>query len=127
MNRREFALLLKSVLLGAAAVPVSSLATGDKQNRRRVIVIGAGLSGLAAARRLKAYGHEVLVLEGRDRIGGRTHTSMQWPDIPQRMANGRSGSVSRKLQTSRCSWAFSQRSKLRPWRVGPMHRSSRVP
>jgi monoamine oxidase len=82
MNRREFVLLLKSVLLGAAAIPVSSLATGDKQNRRRVIVIGAGLSGLAAARRLKAYGHEVLVLEGRDRIGGRTHTSMQWPDIP---------------------------------------------
>jgi monoamine oxidase len=39
-----------------------------------VIVIGAGASGLSAARLLKAKGVPVLVLEGRDRLGGRTHT-----------------------------------------------------
>jgi monoamine oxidase len=36
-----------------------------------VIVIGAGLAGLVAARELGSRGHEPLVLEARDRIGGR--------------------------------------------------------
>ena len=50
--------------------------------KKRILVIGAGLSGLAAARELQAKGYEVVVLEGRDRIGGRIWTSTQWPDLP---------------------------------------------
>jgi monoamine oxidase len=39
---------------------------------RRVVVIGAGLAGLHAAWRVHLAGVEVIVLEARDRVGGRT-------------------------------------------------------
>jgi len=39
-----------------------------------VAIVGAGVAGLAAAAALKASGHRVLVLEARDRIGGRVLT-----------------------------------------------------
>ena len=42
------------------------------ENASDVIVIGAGLAGLAAARRVVAAGLAVRVLEARDRVGGRT-------------------------------------------------------
>ena len=40
----------------------------------RVVVVGAGIAGLAAASRLSDEGIDCVVLEARDRIGGRLHT-----------------------------------------------------
>src|SRR5688500_16361224 len=40
----------------------------------RVVVVGAGISGLVAARALALAGIDVVVVEGRVRVGGRTHT-----------------------------------------------------
>jgi len=47
-----------------------------------VLVIGAGISGLAAAATLQAEGYRVIVLEARNRIGGRVWTDRSWPDMP---------------------------------------------
>lgn len=45
-----------------------------EQSKPSVIVIGAGLAGLAAARQLLSFGFKVTVLEGRKRAGGRVYT-----------------------------------------------------
>jgi monoamine oxidase len=42
-----------------------------------VIVVGAGFAGLVAARELSHRGHRTIVLEARDRIGGRTWTAQR--------------------------------------------------
>lgn len=65
-------------LLAVLAAPMPLRA----QTGKRVIVIGAGLAGLSAARDLQAAGAEVVVVEARDRIGGRIWTSHKWPDLP---------------------------------------------
>ena len=44
---------------------------------RDVIVVGAGLAGLAAATELEAAGLDVLVLEAQQRVGGRIHSMRQ--------------------------------------------------
>src|SRR3954470_10374872 len=46
-----------------------------------VAIIGAGAAGLGAARALENSGRSIIVLEARNRIGGRGHTILAAPDI----------------------------------------------
>jgi monoamine oxidase len=77
INRRDF---MRRGLLAAAAMPFASLdASAQTPLRRRgapkrVVVLGAGLAGLAAAFELERTGHAVTVLEARTRAGGRVRT-----------------------------------------------------
>ena len=49
----------------------------------RVVVVGAGFAGLMAAWRMQLAGHEVVVLEARDRVGGRVWSEELVPDDPR--------------------------------------------
>src|SRR5437764_1027619 len=72
--------LSRRALLGAAVIGVASAAPArttprpDWGTRRRVAVVGAGLAGLTAALELAESGWDVVVLEARDRVGGRVYT-----------------------------------------------------
>ena len=47
-----------------------------------IVIIGAGISGLMAARELLRNGHTVTVVEARDRVGGRIHAIQADFSIP---------------------------------------------
>jgi polyamine oxidase len=67
--------LRRQLLLAIAATPL--LAKGadtSGQNHADVIVLGAGMAGITCAAELRKLGYSVIVLEARDRIGGRTWT-----------------------------------------------------
>lgn len=81
----------RGILTGTAAL-VAALAACAEQGGTRpppapgrevdVAVIGAGIAGLAAAEAIIAAGLSCVVLEARNRVGGRIWTSNAWADLP---------------------------------------------
>lgn len=80
VHRREF---LRQAAVGVAvlstrAAPMSIMARQPRSARatrpQKIIVVGAGMAGLAVALELSALGHDVTILEARARPGGRVLT-----------------------------------------------------
>lgn len=72
MNRRNF--LKNSTLATTGLLLPIGLAASPQKSSKKVIVLGAGLAGLTAAWELVQAGHEVIVVEARNRSGGRVQT-----------------------------------------------------
>lgn len=73
-SRREFlagGLAAGSLLLSRRGWPL----VGGRPDGKRVVVVGAGFSGLACAYELQAAGYDVTVVEATARVGGRVRTT----------------------------------------------------
>ena len=72
LSRRQ---VLQAGLAGAAGLLSGRgspcVLAGSRAERRRVIIVGAGFSGLACAYELASAGYDVMVFEARKRVGGR--------------------------------------------------------
>ena len=71
-RRRKF--LQLSLSAAVSSITWSCNQSVAKSSKGNILIIGAGIAGLAAARQLKSSGFQVTVLEGRNRIGGRIYT-----------------------------------------------------
>ena len=80
MSRREFIAAATGLVGGGlmAACAHRPPAQPSRPDSRSVLVIGAGMAGLSAARSLADAGWPVRVIEARDRVGGRVHTDRDW-------------------------------------------------
>ena len=78
LSRRSLltSLLFATAWLASSTQQSPALGSGSQRNKdKKVIIIGAGMAGITAARQLQAIGFETIILESRDRPGGRILTS----------------------------------------------------
>jgi monoamine oxidase len=68
--------------LAFAALPLSRIMAAPLPREVDIVVIGAGAAGIAAARRVKAAGRSVVVIEAAPRIGGRCRTDPALFGVP---------------------------------------------
>ncbi|XP_024154108.1 lysine-specific histone demethylase 1B isoform X1 [Oryzias melastigma] len=80
--------MTKKGLVNTGVLRVERPLLPEGYRSKNVIIIGAGASGLAAARQLQNFGTAVVVLEARDRIGGRV-----WDDTSLGVMVGRGAQI----------------------------------
>lgn len=103
----KFAALAAFSPLLSSTAQATTTDNANPANRPRVLVIGAGAAGLAAARSLKSNGCEVLVLEARDRIGGRVWTDRRFGAAVELGAGEIHGQEGNPLTALALQWGLS--------------------
>ncbi len=95
MDRRTF-------MQGAGVAMFTALTPkrGHAKNKAKVVVIGAGLSGLHTALMLEEQGVDVQVIEGRMRAGGRLKTLYDVPGQPEAGGNSFGGGYARLIDAA---------------------------
>lgn len=68
---------------GLPLLPGNPLGLELRKKKFKIVIVGAGISGLRAASVLERHGVDVVVLEGRNRIGGRIHTTRTKDGVPR--------------------------------------------
>ena len=66
----------------AVAKAARAIEAARPKPTKPVVVVGAGPAGLAAARMVTSHGVQCIVLEARDRVGGRVHTDRSSLSVP---------------------------------------------
>ena len=92
----------RSLLHGSLAGIAAGLSGGCAKHLsgRKVVVVGAGLSGLNAALILERWGFEVQVVEARERVGGRIWTLDALPGSPEGGGNVMGANYGRVLKAA---------------------------
>jgi monoamine oxidase len=83
ISRRES---LRATLAASSGLLLSDCCAGDRRRQTRVVIVGAGFAGLAAAHELNSVGYDVTVVEARKRLGGRVLSFSDF--IPNRNIEG---------------------------------------
>lgn len=82
MKRRDFIAKAGAATVGAAALPRFTARAGSAtRGREKIVIVGAGIAGLTAARRLRDAGIEATLYDSAGRVGGRMHSERSyWND-----------------------------------------------
>ena len=109
LTRRQF-VRESLAAAGATLLSLSHTGAGNRRDRvgPRVLIVGAGLAGLGCAFELMSAGYRVVVLEARDRVGGRVHSLKDF--LPRKVIEAGGEFIG----SNHPSWlAYAERFKLR--------------
>jgi len=90
LSRRKF---IKTASLAGAGLLISSspVRARTDDSKSRILIIGGGIAGLGAAHKLRNAGFHPVIIEARERLGGRIWTHQSGIDLGASWIHGKAG------------------------------------